>query len=252
MIASAPKPKRTAPSQVRLQPLENGERLAAPEFLRRYETMPHIKKAELIEGVVYMGSPVRYSQHGQPDGLVQLWLGTYAAHTPGVEFVSNTTAQLDIDNVPQPDSMLRLLPECGGQSRVDDSDYLAGAPELVAEISASSASIDLRDKLNAYRRNGVKEYLTWRTLENQFDWRILMEGEYRSLEPDVKGVFRSKVFAGLWLSVAALLKRDASAVLACLTNGLRSHEHKVFVTELAARRDPGAKTKNRHSRKNHS
>ncbi len=195
------------------EPLENGERLTAPEFLRRYEAMPRLKKAELIEGVVYMGSPVRYSQHGQPDGLVQLWLGTYAAHTPGVEFVPNTTAQLDIDNVPQPDSMLRLRPECGGQSRVDDSDYLAGAPELVAEIAASSASIDLRDKLNAYRRNGVKEYLAWRTLENQFDWRILVEGGFRPLATDAKGVFRSTVFAGLWLSVQALLNRDFPVVL---------------------------------------
>ena len=244
MIASGPKSKSARPTLGHSEPLENGERLTAPEFLRRYETMPRLKKAELIEGVVYMGSPVRYSQHGQPDGLVQLWLGTYAAHTPGVEFVPNTTAQLDLDNVPQPDSMLRIRQEYGGQSRVDHSDYLTGAPELVAEIAASSASIDLRDKLNAYRRNGVKEYLTWRTLENQFDWRILDEGEFRPLNPRPNGVLRSTVFAGLWLSLQALLKRDASAVLSCLNKGLRSREHKAFVAELAARRAAVVKTKN--------
>ena len=243
MIASSPRSNRARRFQSRPEPLENGERLTAPEFLRRYEAMPRLKKAELIEGVVYMGSPVRYSQHGRPDALVQLWLSHYEAHTHGVEFVANTTAQLDIDNVPQPDSLLRIRHECGGQSRVDEHDYLAGAPELVVEITASSASIDLHEKLNAYRRNGVKEYLTWRTVENQFDWRILTEGEFRPLTPDAKGIFRSTTFGGLWLSVQALLKRDASGVLASLNKGLRSREHKAFVATLAASRVALTKTK---------
>lgn len=243
MIASSPRSNRAVRPRVRPEPLENGERLTAPEFLRRYEAMPHLKKAELIEGIVYMGSPVRYSLHGRPDALVQLWLSNYEAHTPGVEFVANTTTQLDIDNVPQPDSLLRIRQEYGGQSRVDDNDYLAGAPELVVEITASSASIDLHEKLNAYRRNGVKEYLTWRTVENQFDWRILNEGEFRPLTPDARGVFRSTVFGGLWLSVHALLKRDTSAVLACLNKGLRSREYKIFVAALAAKRNAAVKAR---------
>ena len=234
MIATAPTSKRASRRPDSLQPLENGERLTAPEFLRRYEAMPRLKKAELIEGVVYMGSLVRYNLHGRPDALAQLWLSHYEAHTPGVEFVANTTTQLDLDNVPQPDAMLRLREECGGQSRVDDRDYLVGAPELVVEIAASSSSIDLHDKLNAYRRNGVKEYLTWRTVEQQFDWRVLVEGEFRPQTPDAKGVFHSTVFPGLRLSDKALLKRDAAAVLACLEAGLRSREHKALVAELMA------------------
>ncbi|MEB3343019.1 Uma2 family endonuclease [Okeania sp.] len=40
--------------------------------------------------------------------------------------------------------------------------YVEGAPELIVEISASSASIDLHDKLKAYRSNQVQEYLVWR------------------------------------------------------------------------------------------
>ncbi|MBI4326622.1 MAG: Uma2 family endonuclease [Chloroflexi bacterium] len=235
-------PKRTSRGPGCLEPLENGERLTAPEFLRRYEAMPRLKKAELIEGVVYMGSPVRYALHGRPDALVQLWLSHYEAHTPGVEFVANTTTQIDLDNVPQPDAMLRLREECGGQSRVDDRDYLVGAPELVVEIAASSASIDLHDKLNACRRNGVKEYLTWRTVEQQFDWRVLGEGEFRPQTTDAKGIFQSTVFPGLWLSDKALLKRDAAAVLACLETGLRSREHKAFVAELTARRSAKGKS----------
>ena len=46
-----------------LPPLENGDRLTRDEFERRYEAMPHLKKAELIEGVVYVPSPVRYHRH---------------------------------------------------------------------------------------------------------------------------------------------------------------------------------------------
>jgi hypothetical protein len=45
---------------------ENGDRLTRTEFERRYETMPHLKKAEFIEGVVYVPSPVRHRQHGAP------------------------------------------------------------------------------------------------------------------------------------------------------------------------------------------
>ena len=72
-------------------PLENGDLLTAGEFLRRYEAMPHLKKAELIEGIVYMGSPVRVI-HAQPDTLIQGWLFTYSAHTPGTVAAGNASA----------------------------------------------------------------------------------------------------------------------------------------------------------------
>ena len=49
-----------------IPPLENGDRLSLAEFERRYENMPSLKKAELIKGVVLMGSPVRFVQHGRP------------------------------------------------------------------------------------------------------------------------------------------------------------------------------------------
>jgi Uma2 family endonuclease len=234
MIVTAQKSKRASHLNGRVEPLENGDCLGAPEFLRRYEAMPHLKKAELIEGIVYMGSPVRYTLHGQPDSLIHLWLSYYEAHTSGVECVANITTKLDVENVPQPDQMLRINEACGGQSRVDKADYLSGAPELVVEITASSASIDLRDKLRAYRRNGVKEYLTWRTVEAQFDWRVLAEGEFRPLRPDTDGVFRSTVFPGLWLPLKALLKRDSASILACLDRALRTAEHKAFIAKLAA------------------
>src|SRR5712664_4050159 len=161
----------TSPTE--MPPLENGDRLTAQEFLRRYEAMPRVKKAELIEGIVYTGSPVRVALHAEPHILVQTWLGTYAARTPGTESASSPTNRLDIDNVPQPDALLRLLPECGGRSRVDAEDYLEGPAELVVEVAASSASLDWNAKLLVYRRSGVLEYLVWRTVENKFDWLLL-------------------------------------------------------------------------------
>src|SRR6476620_5701958 len=87
-------------------PLENGDTLTRDEFERRYEAMPHLKKAELIEGVVYVPSPVRHRYHGHQHTHLISWLGYYEAHTPGVEASDNVTVRLDLDNEPQPDALL--------------------------------------------------------------------------------------------------------------------------------------------------
>jgi len=213
-------------------PLENGDRLTAHEFLRRYETMPQVKKAELIEGIVYMGSPVRLTQHAGPDSIIQTWLGNYSIATPGTRSATNATSRLDVDNVPQPDGLLRILPECGGQSSVDDDGYLNGAPELAVEVCASSASIDSRDKFAVYRRAGVLEYLVWRTEELRFDWFVLADEEYQSNQPDAAGIIRSRAFPGLWLDVTALLAMNAPRVMEVLQAGLASPEHAAFIAKL--------------------
>jgi Uma2 family endonuclease len=217
---------------VALPTLENGDRLTRPEFERRYEAMPHLKKAELIDGVVYVPSPVRYEQHGQPTFDLETWLGVYRAATPGTMGASNTTVRLDLDTEAQPDVLLRL--EHGGRSRIDADGYVEGAPELVVEVAASSASYDLHDKLRVYRRNGIQEYLVWRVVDRDLDWFELHEGTYRRLEPDPAGTLRSAVFPGLWLAVPALLARDLAAVLSALQAGLASPEHAAFVARLNA------------------
>ena len=156
-------------------PLANGDRLTRQEFERRYAARPDLKKAELIEGVVYMPSPVHFAAHAEPHGVVLAWLVTYCALTPGVRVADNATVRLDLDNEPQPDALLRIEPAAGGRSRLSADDYVEGAPELIVEIAASSASYDLHDKMRAYRRNGVPEYLVWRVYENQFDWFVLAD-----------------------------------------------------------------------------
>jgi len=226
-----------------LPPLENGDRLTRAEFERRYEAMPRLKKAELIEGVVYVGSPVRYTQHGQPNFVIETWLGVYCAATPGTMGAGNTTVRLDLDNEPQPDVLLRL--ERGGSSRISADGYVEGAPELAVEVAASSASYDLHDKLRAYLRNGVQEYLIWRVLDGELDWLALREGSYERLMPDEAGVLRSEVSPGLWLDVQALLAGDLAAVLATLQLGLATPDHAEFVERLrnstteAEERQPG-------------
>ncbi|MGB5897536.1 MAG: Uma2 family endonuclease [Geitlerinemataceae cyanobacterium] len=205
-------------------PLENGDRLTRTEFERRYQAMPHIRKAELIEGVTYMASPLRIRSHGEPHGNLVGWLWTYKTATPGVILGIEPTVRLDPDNEPQPDAVL-MIP--GGQAGIDADDYIRGAPELVVEIAASSAAIDLHDKKRAYRRNGVREYIVWRTLEQQLDWFRWQADEYISVMPE-EGIVRSQVFPGLWLAVEALLAGDMGTVLSVLQTGLGTREHEAF------------------------
>ncbi len=221
----------TTPEVLTIPPLENGDKLTRPEFERRYQAMPNVKKAELIEGIVYMASPVRAKKHGKPHANIMGWLGTYEAATPGVETLDNTTVRLDADNEPQPDAILRI--EQRGRSTISKDDYVEGAPELIVEIAGSSASYDLHQKLKVYRRNGVQEYLVWRVYERQFDCFKLQEGEYIKLEPNTDDIICSQVFPGLWLAKLALLSGDLGTVLAVLQQGLSTPEHKNFVEKLS-------------------
>ncbi len=215
-------------------PLKNGDRLTRAEFERRYEAMPRLKKAELIEGAVYMPSPVRLRRHGRPHGHMAVWLGTYEARTPGLLMADNSTVRLDLDNEPQPDVQLFIDPALGGQATLSDDDYVEGAPELVVEIAVSSASYDLGVKKHAFRRNGVREYVVWRVLDREIDWFVLREGAYEAMARDTSGLYRSEVFPGLWLDVAAMLSGDLAAVLDVLQQGLDTPEHSALVERLTA------------------
>ena len=222
----------TAPQ---IPPLEPGDRLTRAEFERRYDAMPHVKKAEFIEGVVYMPSPVRQRRHGRPHFRLIAWLGAYEAATPGVEGGDNSTTRLDLENEPQPDAILFIAPESGGQANISDDDYVEQAPELVAEVSASTVSFDMHTKLEVYRRNGVREYLVRRVLDKQFDWFVLQDGVFQLLPPDADGLLRSRVFPGLWLDPAALVAGFMPRVLEAVGKGIASPEHADFLVQLQQR-----------------
>lgn len=215
-----------------LPPLESGDRLTRPEFERRYHAMPHVKKAELIEGVVYVPSPLRFEPHARPHGHLITWLGVYEALTTGVKMGDNPTVRLDLDNEPQPDAVLLIDEAVGGRSHLSEDGYIEGPPELVAEVAASSAAYDLYDKKTVYRRNSVQEYIVWQVFDQKLDWFVLREGEYHLQTVDDQGILRSEVFPGLWLAVSALLAGDMATVLAVVQEGLQSPDHAAFVQKL--------------------
>ncbi|MBW4581370.1 MAG: Uma2 family endonuclease [Tildeniella nuda ZEHNDER 1965/U140] len=232
MTSSLPQTTASQLKGVALPPLENGDRLTRPEFERRYNAMPNVRKAELIEGVVYMASPLRFTPHAEPHGDLIGWLWTYKIATPEVRMGIEPTMRLDIDNEPQPDGVLLISQSSGGQATLSDDSYLEGAAELVVEVAASSAAIDLGDKKRAYRRSGVQEYIVWQVYDQKIDWFQLQDGDYVSLVPDKQGVIHSKVFPGLWLNVEAMLQGDMRSVLAVLQTGIDSTEHQTFVQQL--------------------
>lgn len=213
--------------------LESGDRLSRDEFRRRYEAMPGVK-AELIEGIVHMASPVRWDGHGFETSLIVTWLTMYYGGTPGVFPADNATTRLNTNNEPQPDGLLFIHPRNGGQTKLVDG-YIEGAPELAVEVASSSVSIDVHAKLRAYQKAGVREYVIWRTQDGEVDWLALDEsGAFVPRPRDADGVCRSGTLPGLWLDVPALLAGDILRVVETLNRGLATPDHAAFVERLAA------------------
>lgn len=221
LVASPARPRKRQP----LPMLENGYRLTTSEFLRRWETLPDIKHAELIEGTVFLHPFRRADSHAEPQGSMEGWLGYFAAYSSGVKFYSNPTLILDGDNAPQPDSVLCYTPATGGRACINKKGCLTGAPELICEISSSSAALDMNDKLDSYRRSGVQEYIVWLTGERRLCWFVLEDGKYIPLA-ERNGILKSRVFPGLALDVEALLSLDGARVLAVQQRSLAKPKRK--------------------------
>ncbi len=190
--------------------LESGDRLTSAEFRRRYGLRPDIKRAELIDGVVYVASPVRFSDHADPHGILVGILAVYRLSTAGVRLGDNGTVRFPDGDEVQPDALLRRTARYGGRSREDADHYIVGSPELCAEVAASSASY-LHPKKDLYRRNGVQEYIVWRTEDETIDWWQLVDGDYVPLPVEPDGSIRSLVFPGLVIVPAQLLAALRSA-----------------------------------------
>jgi Uma2 family endonuclease len=212
-----------------IPPLVPGEKLSRDEFLRRWEAMPQVKKAELIGGIVYMPSPLSIA-HGVMDNHISVFVGVYAASTPGCQAGNNAT-WLMLEDSPQPDTYLRIRPEHGGKSGMEGP-YAKGAPEFVAETCLSRTAYDLHQKLDLYQEAGVNEYLAVLLHEREVRWHRLVEGVYQVVPVPEDGILRSVVFPGLWLHAPALLDGNMAQVLATLTLGLNSPEHTAFVARL--------------------
>jgi Uma2 family endonuclease len=219
------------PEEEGLLPLQPGDHLDQKTFHARYAAMPEHVRAELIGGVVYMPSPLK-ARHGRIHQVLNNWLTNYRMATPGTDVFDNTTTILGEQSEPQPDAYLTILPECGGQTREDDDGYVTGAPEFVAEVADSSASIDLHAKRRDYEQAGVREYLVLVLRQNRIVWFVRGDEGFTPLAPGDDGVYRSPLFGGLWLDADALLRGDMVRVNEVLQQGLASPEHAAFVDRL--------------------
>ena len=213
--------------------LTTGMRLDLDEFLARWEALPGLKFAELIEGVVYLSSPLSL-EHGENENVLAWWLGSYAVATRGCKAQNNITCKM-LGQSPQPDISIRIKGEFGGQS-IDSGNLLAGAPELVVEICVTSTELDFGPKLALYWRAGVLEYITIQPLQPRIVWRVLVDGRYQEIQPDDMGILRSQCFPGLWLDTAAFWADDGRRMQETLNEGLESKAHHEFVEYLMSRR----------------
>jgi Uma2 family endonuclease len=217
-----------------LLPLRNGDHLSRVEFERRWEVTPGLKRAELIEGIVFMPPPTS-DTHGERHGRIHHWLSLYAHATPGLRLGIAPSVRLDNKNEFQPDCVLRVEASQLGRLRVAVDDILEGAPELVTEVAVSSADYEAHEKREVYERAGIQEYLLWQVLDGRCDWLTLEEGQFVPLPPRADGVSCSQVFPGLWLDLPALVAGDERRVATVLTRGLNSAEHAAFVKKLAGK-----------------
>jgi Uma2 family endonuclease len=215
----------------KIPPLRNGDRLSSAEFERRYEAMTDLKKAELVEGIVYVHHST-CDPHGQAHSALALWLGLYRLGTPHLISSVLGSIRLDLDNQFQPDVHLRIASGCGGRAAVGDGRIVEGPPELVGEVAFNYASYDLHSKLQVYRRKGVLEYVVWRLEDGAIDWFVSREGRFDRLRLHPDGLYRSEVFPGLWLNPGALLRGDLRAVSRAVRDGLASPEHEAFVAKM--------------------
>jgi Uma2 family endonuclease len=215
----------TTPPQLR-----DGERLDQKTFHELYKQTPPGFKAELIGGVVHVESPLKVP-HGNHHAPVVGWLWLYHVSTPGTDVRDNTATILDDSNEPQPDAVLVIEPEFGGQSTVDAEDFAIGAPELVVEVADTTLKSDLTKKLPEYEQNGVREYVVVAIPQKTVRWFRLGENGYEEQSAE-NGVFRSSVFPGLWLNADALMERNSPAVAQTLQEGLATPEHAAFVAAL--------------------
>jgi Uma2 family endonuclease len=224
----------TVENPARVMPLVEGQRLDRATFHERYEAMPPGTRVELINGVVYMPSPMG-RDHSKAELSAGVWLNYYADHTPGVEALANASTLLGPLSEPQPDALLYILPEFGGRVRPDPQ-YVRGIPELVVEVARATRYVDLGPKLDEYERQGVLEYLVRAFDPDEILWHVWSAGRYVLVEPDDDGLVRSRTFPGLWLDPLALLADNTIRLRAVIDQGRTTREHAVFVAGLAATR----------------
>ncbi len=213
-----------------IPPLEPGDHTDQPTFHERYKQSPDDFRAELVEGIVFMPSPLGNDPSRYPSRIVA-WLGQYVAATPGTDFKDNPTVILRSHSEPQPDAVLVVEPDRGGRTGISEDGFVTGPPELVIEVATSTEAYDLYEKRRDYERAGVAEHIVVAAREPRVQYFLLENGRFRE-EAATDGVFRSRAFPGLWLDETALLRLDMNTLLRTLRQGLDTSAHSTFVDQL--------------------
>ena len=213
-------------------PLEPGDEMTAAEFRRRNAVTSEDLRAELVEGFVYMSAAVR-TAHGGPHSLMIGCLEIYCGETPGLDCLADATDRLDDENEPRPDVAAFIEPGYGGRCRIDRQGYLTGGPQFICEIAASTEFLDRGMKRRVYQRHGVEEYLVWRTRREFIETYRLIDGDLVLVDADADGIYRSRIFPGLWLDLAAAVGKDRRRLHRTLREGIETDEHAAFVSRLA-------------------
>lgn len=217
--------------------LHDGDRLTMEEFERRWDAMPNLKHAELIEGQVYMNAAaLRWDWHSEPHGLLVSVMTHYARVTDGVLFGSDPSVRMNPSSMPQPDAVLRVSEKIGGLSQIQKG-YVVGRPEFVIEVSGSTDRHDLGAKKTLYLNTGVPEYLNWSVPDEQIVLFRLQSSSYEKVAEDHTGILKSLILPGLWFDPAALIRGDRPRIYEVMDMGIASPEHKEFVQELTRRRE---------------
>lgn len=218
-------------------PLAPGDQMEFDEFVRRWAAYPSLKRAELLDGEVFMpAAAVTADFHARPHAHLMGWLVNYAAATPGVDVLTDPTIRLGRKSGPQPDACLAILPSHGGRVATSPEGYIVGAPELVVEISGSTVASDLKRKLAIYRGHEVREYLVYRSYDGELDAFVLSGGEFERRAGGPDHIYRSVAFPGAWLNVGSLVAGDLPGLLATLQEGIATSDHAEFVRKLAGQR----------------
>lgn len=160
-------------------------------------------------------------------------LSYYAENTPGVRVLVSPTTILGVKSEPQPDVLLRVLPERGGRTW-DEGGYVHGAPELVVEVSKATRYVDLGPKLNDYERAGVLEYVVRAIDPDEIYWFSQEDGALVQRAIGDDGLDRSAVFPGLWLDPAALLNGEPRRLREVIDVGCGQADHAASVARLGA------------------
>jgi len=213
--------------------LENGDRRSQADFRHLRLSCHDGEDFELIWGEVFRTTPCVARD---PD-VLPLLAGVFRPYrdaTRGIALERHPTTILGVDTEVRPVLLLLYSSAAGGSSRYDEEGNVTGPPEMVVEVANSTRSLEMHAKLWAYRESGVREYLVLCVEEREIHWSHFPSK--RELKPDKAGVWKSRVFPGLWVDGPALFDEDAAKLVETVRLGLASPQHAAFVRRLEARK----------------